>query len=134
MAWLLVAAVLSGCDMLNKQPAAQQEKQAQENVAEDAAGKEPAAGEQSLAGENAGPRAGNYAILYKTFGTIEEAEANARQLREQRVNSFVFQDDNKKFAALIGPYPAYSHAEKQLKRLQRRGFADLSLYKLPDQL
>lgn len=76
------------------------------------------------------PLPGEYAILYGTFGTQEQAEAFSRELRAQRVNCFIYRTPEDKFGVFVGRYPNHEAARKQLLRLQEKGIKNLSLYHL----
>lgn len=76
---------------------------------------------------------GEFAVLIGEFNTYERAEDKRRELRERRINAYIFTDPiEANYKVLIGRYATYRQAEHQMKQVKKRGYKEVTIFPIPE--
>ncbi|RMD91362.1 MAG: hypothetical protein D6814_18330 [Calditrichaeota bacterium] len=70
----------------------------------------------------------HFAILAGRFKDRSRAIQRFRELRQQRINNYIYEAEPGTFLVLIGHFYSRSQAERKLAYLQKRNFKDLEIY------
>ena len=73
---------------------------------------------------------GEYALLARDTHSRIEAEEESRRLRRDRVNNYIFADENENYYVLIGNFPSERQAKRAASRLQKFGHGRFKLFTL----